>query len=298
MWPSDRPLPIGGMPCRSTNVMNASSWRLMIANEWSVPRWSCHISIGATGTRVRVDRHDRRVLAAHADRDDLGRRGRVRGRELAHRVDELVPQLDRVLLGGARARARRRAAAARCRSRVASSATSTTFRFVVPTSIPIAHGIARILAAFAVTRRAFADRPAGAAVCCQRSVPVGLACLFAAGWPSVVGVAGVMRCDHRSFTGPRDQCPTAVCLEIVVVGAERVELVEPRVFGLGPLDAVIVLHELGPVAASAVQVGDLHHNAACCATVGARPRCVTLITSTPLVMTSFRSRRRAARAHG
>ena len=50
MWPRDRPLPIGGMPWRSTNVMNAVSSRLMIANEWSVPRWSCHMSIGATGS--------------------------------------------------------------------------------------------------------------------------------------------------------------------------------------------------------------------------------------------------------
>ena len=60
---------------------------------------------------------------------------------------------------------------------------------------------------------------------------------FAAGWPSVVGVAGILRCDHWPFAGPRDQCPTAVGLEVVVVGAERVELVEPRVFGFGPLDA-------------------------------------------------------------
>ena len=80
--------------------MNASSSRLMMSNEWSVPRWSCHISIGATGIAVRVDRHDRRVLAAHRHRDDLGRGVGMRGRHLPHRVDELVPHRGRVLLGG------------------------------------------------------------------------------------------------------------------------------------------------------------------------------------------------------
>ena len=102
MWPSDRPLPIGGMPCRSTNVMNAVSSRLMIANEWSVPRWSCHMSIGATGTACSVDGHDRRVLAAHRHRRDIGRVRRMRRGQLAHGVDELVPHRGGVLLGGSR----------------------------------------------------------------------------------------------------------------------------------------------------------------------------------------------------
>ncbi len=39
---------------------------------------------------------------------------------------------------------------------------------------------------------------------------------------------------------------------------------------------------------SAVQVGDCHQSATCWATVGRLPRWVTLITSTPLVMTNFR----------
>jgi hypothetical protein len=33
MWPNERPLPIGGMPWCSRNVMNADSSRLMMANE-------------------------------------------------------------------------------------------------------------------------------------------------------------------------------------------------------------------------------------------------------------------------
>ena len=64
-----------------------------------MPRWSCHISIGATG-RACVDRHDRRVLAAHRERRDVPRLGRMRGGHLGHCVDELLPHRGRVLLNG------------------------------------------------------------------------------------------------------------------------------------------------------------------------------------------------------
>ncbi len=53
--------------------------------------------------RVGIHRNDRRVLAAHGDRDDAVRDVRMRARQLAHCVDERDPQADRVLFGGARA---------------------------------------------------------------------------------------------------------------------------------------------------------------------------------------------------
>ena len=102
MWPSDRPLPMGGMPCRSTNVMNASSWRLMISNEWSVPRWSCHISIGATGSaRVFTGTIDEYWLHTPTAATPAAT-ARMRGGELADGGDELVPHGGRVLFGGSR----------------------------------------------------------------------------------------------------------------------------------------------------------------------------------------------------
>src|SRR4051794_12371475 len=134
-----------------------------------------------------------------------------------------------------------------------SSATNTTFRVGVPTSIPIAHATRSMLVAIVVqaqirgrcARFARARASRRAAVCCQRSVPVGRGRSLAAGWPWVVGVAGVMGRDHCAFAGSRGQCPTFVGLEVVVVRAEGIELVEAGVLGLGPLDPVVVLDELG-----------------------------------------------------
>ena len=86
-----------------------------------------------------------------------------------------------------------------------------------------------------------------------------------------------------------DERPAAVGLEVVVVTAERVELVEAGAFGFDPVFAVVVLEPLGAGAARRVHSGDGHHNATCCAIVADRPRCVTLATSTPLVTTSLRT---------
>ena len=103
------------MPCRSTNVVNALSSRLMIANEWSVPRWSCHISIGATGSaRASTGTIDEYWLHTAIATTSAAAAG-MRGGDLAHRVDELVPHRDRVLLGGVPGRARPRAAVGRRR---------------------------------------------------------------------------------------------------------------------------------------------------------------------------------------
>ena len=103
MWPSDRPLPIGGMPWRSTNVMKRA---LLAAHDLERVVGAALVlphQHGRDGPARRIDRHDRRVLAAHLERGHVGRVPGMRGCELADRVDELVPELDRVLLGGLRA---------------------------------------------------------------------------------------------------------------------------------------------------------------------------------------------------
>ena len=73
-------------------------------SEWSVPRWSCHMSIGASGTPSRVDGTIDEYWLHTADRDDAGRFGRMRRGQLAHRVDEPLPRRFGVLLGGSRSR--------------------------------------------------------------------------------------------------------------------------------------------------------------------------------------------------
>ena len=69
------------------------------------------------------------------------------------------------------------------------------------------------------------------------------------GWWSVFGVAGVVGWDEGSFAGAGDEGPAVVGFEVVVVGAERVELIEPCVFGAGPFGIVIVFEVLGAGAA-------------------------------------------------
>ena len=60
-------------------------------------------------------------------------------------------------------------------------------------------------------------------------------------------------------------------------------------FRFSPFGAVVVLEPLrcGCTCRGCTSC-DCHHNATCCATVGDRPRWVTFMTSTPLVITSFK----------
>jgi hypothetical protein len=61
-----------------------------------VPRWSA-IGIGATA--LRVDRHDRRVLRAHAERPTSAATSGCFAVITAHRIDEARPHRLGVLLG-------------------------------------------------------------------------------------------------------------------------------------------------------------------------------------------------------
>ena len=142
MWPSDRPLPIG----RDAVPLDERHERALVAAHDLERVVGAALVLPHEHRRdrlaVRVDGHDRRVLAAHRHRDDVGGVRRMRGGDLAHRVDELVPHLDRVLLGGVRRRGS--TVSARCvraDRRGRRRATSATFRLVVPTSIPIAYAI-------------------------------------------------------------------------------------------------------------------------------------------------------------
>ncbi len=67
----------------------------------------------------------------------------------------------------------------------------------------------------------------------------------------VVGVAGVVGGDEGAFAGAGGEGPAVVGLELVVVVAEGVELVEAGVVGAGPGVAVVDLDQ----GAVAVQVG-------------------------------------------
>ena len=74
MWPSDRPAADGrDAVALDPGHRTRLGWRSMISKQWSVPRLSCYSSSSADRLAVGVDRDDRRVLAAHADRDDVGR---------------------------------------------------------------------------------------------------------------------------------------------------------------------------------------------------------------------------------
>ena len=77
----------------------------MISKQWSVPRWSCHISIGATGGRAAsigtIDEYWLQTPTAVTSRGVVG----VRGGDLADGVDEGGPHGLGVLFGDlARAR--------------------------------------------------------------------------------------------------------------------------------------------------------------------------------------------------
>ena len=62
-------------------------------------------------------------------------------------------------------------------------------------------------------------------------------------------MARVIGWDHRSFAGARDERPAVVGVEVVVVGAERVELVDAGAFRFGPFRVVVVLEPSGAGAA-------------------------------------------------
>ena len=58
-------------------------------------------------------------------------------------------------------------------------------------------------------------------------------------------MAGVVAWDHGAFAGAVDEEPAVVGLEVVVVRAERIELVDACASGFGPAFAVVVLESLG-----------------------------------------------------
>ena len=59
-------------------------------------------------------------------------------------------------------------------------------------------------------------------------------------------MSGVVGRDHRSRSVAGDEGPVVAGLEVVVVLAERVELVDARALGLDPFVAVVVLEPPGP----------------------------------------------------
>ena len=87
------------------------------------------------------------------------------------------------------------------------------------------------------------------------------------GRPAVLGVAGIVGRDHRSWSVAGDERPAVPGLEVVVVVAERVEAVETRLAGVGPSRSrwSFSKRKLCPQP-STRQTGDCHHNATCCAT--------------------------------
>ena len=104
----------------------------------------------------------------------------------------------------------------------------------------------------------------------------------------MVRVARVVGRDHRPFAAANDERPAAVGLQVVIVTAERVGLVDAGSVGVPPFVPVVVLQPLVRVQPSRVHSGACHRNATRCATVGDRPRCVMFATSTPLVITILR----------
>ena len=138
MWPSDSPPPIVGMPWRSIQVMNELSSRAMMSKQWSVPRWSCHMSIGATGCACSSTGTTDEYCVHTPIATTRPRRVGVRARDLVHRVDEQASTSLGVLLGGLAVADRRRAAGCALATSVPSASTSATFTLVVPISMPMA----------------------------------------------------------------------------------------------------------------------------------------------------------------
>ena len=115
--------------------MNAPSSRLMMSNEWSVPRWSCHISIGATGSPcASIGTIDEYWL--HTDIATTS--AAASGCAVVTSCTALtswshIASASCVAVSGPRSIGSARWAAP---ITVASSRTSATFRLVVPTSTP------------------------------------------------------------------------------------------------------------------------------------------------------------------
>src|SRR5690242_19071419 len=65
----------------------------------------------------------------------------------------------------------------------------------------------------------------------------------------VLGVARVVGWDEGTFAGALDERPAVVGLQVVVVVAQQVAVVDPSVLGLAPFGAVIELEPLRPRAA-------------------------------------------------
>src|SRR5262249_38703979 len=68
----------------------------------------------------------------------------------------------------------------------------------------------------------------------------------------VLGVAGVVGWDEGAFAGAFDERPAVVGLEVVVVFAQPVGVVDSRRVGLGPAGVVVDLEPLGAGAAERV----------------------------------------------
>jgi hypothetical protein len=90
-------------------------------------------------------------------------------------------------------------------------------------------------------------------------------------------MSGVVGCDEEAFAGAGHEGPVASGLQVVVVGTQRVQLVQPSMAGLRP-GVPVVVFDPGPVTAldragwdgpqqrgplrggrSATEVGDVHH---------------------------------------
>jgi hypothetical protein len=73
------------------------------------------------------------------------------------------------------------------------------------------------------------------------------------GWPVrsrlLVGrMSGVVGCDEEAFAGAGHEGPVASGLQVVVVGTQRVQLVQPSMAGLRP-GVPVVVFDPGPVTA-------------------------------------------------
>ena len=126
----------GGMPWRSIHAMNASSWRAMISKQRSVPAGvELQDQLAPPARRVASTGHDRRVLAAGADGDDVARLGRVRAVSSRTASTTAAHSLRASCSAVSPERTIGIARLARP-TRVPSSATRVTLALVLPTSMP------------------------------------------------------------------------------------------------------------------------------------------------------------------
>jgi hypothetical protein len=100
-------------------------------------------------------------------------------------------------------------------------------------------------------------------------------------------VAGVVGWDEGAFAVAGCQGPAVAGLEVVVVFAEWVELVQAGAPGAGPGLAVVVFDPGAGAAGDGAAEGLVQASAMRWAAVGPQPRWVTWGTSTPRVMTSL-----------